>query len=96
MLLLLDQGFYSYELWLRPESTGVKLLARVSSPWSCGRSAPWPTARTWPRSTSNDFDGRMDREGILVRVIRYTRDDPQPVGHGEVHVLLTNLLDEKL
>ena len=30
----------------------------------------------------------------MVRVIRYTLDDPQRVGHGEEHVLITNLLDE--
>ena len=31
-----------------------------------------------------------------MRVIRYTLDDPQRVGHGEVHVLITNLFDEDL
>ncbi|CAN5893509.1 hypothetical protein BH23PLA1_BH23PLA1_40320 [soil metagenome] len=30
-----------------------------------------------------------------MRVIRYTLDDPQQVGHGEEHVLITNLFDEK-
>jgi hypothetical protein len=30
----------------------------------------------------------------VVRVIRYTLDDPQRVGHGEVHTLITNLFDE--
>ena len=29
----------------------------------------------------------------MVRVIRYTLNDPQRVGHGEEHVLLTTLLD---
>ena len=29
-------------------------------------------------------------------MIRYTLDDPQRVGHGEEHVLITNLLDEEL
>ena len=42
----------------------------------------------------NDSDRRKDRDGIVVRVIRYTLDDPQRVGHGEEHVLITNLLDE--
>ena len=37
-----------------------------------------------------------DRPGIIVRVIKYTIDDPQPVGHGEEPTLLTNLLDERL
>ncbi len=31
-----------------------------------------------------------------MRVIRYTLDDPQRVGHGEVHTLITNLFDEDL
>ena len=39
-------------------------------------------------------DRRKDRDGIMVRVIRYRLDDPQRVGHGEVHVLITNLFDE--
>jgi len=39
---------------------------------------------------------QKDRDGILVRVIRYTLDDVQRVGHGEVHVLITNLFDENL
>ena len=42
------------------------------------------------------YDRQKDRDGIVVRVIRYTLDDPQRVGHGEEHVLITNLLDEEL
>src|SRR5207244_6572858 len=42
----------------------------------------------------NDSDRRKDRDGVTVRVIRYTLDDPQRVGHGAEHVLITNLLDE--
>ena len=41
-------------------------------------------------------DREKDQDGIMVRVIRYTLDDPQRVGHGEVHVLITNLFDEEL
>ena len=41
-------------------------------------------------------DREKDRDGIVVRVIRYTLDDPQRVGHGEVHILITNLFDEDL
>ena len=39
-------------------------------------------------------DRRDDRDGVVVRVIRYTLDDPQRVGHGEEHVLITNSFDE--
>ena len=34
-----------------------------------------------------------DSGGIVVRIIQYTLDDPQRTGHGEVHRLMTNLLD---
>ena len=34
-----------------------------------------------------------DQQGILVRVIEYKLDDPQRVGHNEVHRLMTNLLE---
>jgi len=42
------------------------------------------------------YDREKDRNGILVRVIRYKLDDPQRVGHDEEHVLMTSLLDETL
>ena len=42
------------------------------------------------------YDREKDRDGIVVRVIRYTLDDPQRVGHGEEHMLITNLFDEDL
>lgn len=34
-----------------------------------------------------------DRDGMVVRVIRYTLDDPLRTGSGEEHTLLTDLLD---
>jgi hypothetical protein len=43
-----------------------------------------------------DSNRKKDRDGIVVRVIRYTLDDPQRVGHGQEHVLITNLLDDAL
>jgi hypothetical protein len=36
---------------------------------------------------------KNDKGGILARVIEYKLEDPQRTGHGEVHRLLTNLLD---
>jgi len=48
-------------------------------------------AKIYP--TSHDRD--KDRNGITIRVILYKFDDPQRVGYGEEHVLITTLLDEK-
>ena len=70
------------------------MLARVNCQFNLRSSAPSPMARTWLRS--QDASRMKDSDGIVVRVIRYTLDDPQRVDHGEEHVLITNLLDEGL
>src|SRR6202034_1687703 len=44
----------------------------------------------------SSYDREKNRDGIVVRVILYTLDDPQRVGHNEEHVLITNLIDEQL
>jgi hypothetical protein len=96
MLLLWDRNFLSYRLWKAVTARDVKLLARVKGNLilrpirhladGCYLAKIYPTSE----------DRRNDREGIVVRVIRYTLDDPQRVGHGEVHTLMTNLLDADL
>ena len=93
MLVLWDRGYFSYWLWKSLLQRGVQILARVP----CGlvlkriRSLPDGSylAKIYP---CHSFRNR-DRDGIVVRVIRYTLDDPQRVGHAQEHVLLTTLLD---
>jgi Insertion element 4 transposase N-terminal/Transposase DDE domain len=96
MLLLLDQGFYSFDLWQRLELTGVKLLARVVKSMILRPIRILPDGSYLAKVYKDAYDRRKDRDGIVVRVIRYTLDDPQRVGHGEEHVLITNLFDEEL
>ena len=92
-LLLIDRGFFSYSLWKMVLSRNLKLLNRVPrntllEPVErlCDGSF---LAKIYPSVKAR----RHDEQGILVRVIRYTLDEPQRTGHGEVHVLITNLLD---
>jgi hypothetical protein len=94
MLLLLDRGFFSYELWRELESRGVKLLARVVKNLILRPIRDLSDGSYLAKVYRNAYDREKDRNGILVRVIRYTLDDPQRVGHGEVHTLMTNLFDE--
>ena len=96
MLLLLDRGFFSYELWQELTATGVKVLARVVSKLILRPFQTLADGSYLAKVYRNDSDRRKDCDGIVVRVIRYTLDDPQRVGHGEEHVLITNLLDETL
>jgi hypothetical protein len=93
MLLLWDRGFFSYSLWKQLTARPVQVLARVS-----GRLVLRPVqhladgsylAKIYPCESERN----RDRQGLVVRVIRYTLNDPQRVGHGVEHVLLTTLLD---
>jgi len=93
MLLLWDRGFFSYKLWQGLVLRGCQVLARVTSQMTL-----WPQrelsdgsqlAKVYPCYSMRN----KDQGGIVVRVIRYTHDDPGRVGCGQEHVLLTTLLD---
>lgn len=94
MLLLLDRAFFSYERWRRLEATGVKLLVRVVKSLILRPVRELADGSYLAKVYRNDSDRRKDLDGVTVRVIRYTLDDLQRVGHDEEHVLITNLLDE--
>jgi hypothetical protein len=92
-LLLEDRGFFSYEHWIAL-NLRVKLLVRgkknfVLKPIEHLSDGSY-LAQIYPTS----YDRDKDRNGVVVRVIEYTLNDPQRTGQGEVHRLLTNLLDE--
>jgi Insertion element 4 transposase N-terminal/Transposase DDE domain len=92
-LLLQDRGFFSYKSWKRALQENIAVLARVKN-WLILRPIEHLTdgsylAKIYP--TPRDRD--KDQHGIVVRVIRYKLDDPQRVGHEEVHILLTSLID---
>lgn len=96
MLLIWDRNFFSYELWKTLNSRAIQVLARgkanlVLEPIQRLSEGSY-LAKIYP----SWYARQKDRDGIVVRVIKYTLDDPQRVGHQEEHTLLTNLLDEKL
>ena len=93
MLLVWDRNFFSYDLWKTLISREIKLLARVKAdlvlqPIRCFSDGSY-LAKIYRNAKAREDDCG----GIVVRVIDYTLDDPQRTGHGEKHVLLTNLLD---
>jgi hypothetical protein len=96
MLLLWDRGFFSYELWQQMTARRVKVLTRVKSQLILRPIRHLADGSYLAKIYKSASDREKDRDGIVVRVIRYTLDDPQRVGHGEEHVLITNLLDEEL
>jgi transposase IS4-like protein/DDE family transposase len=91
-LLMEDRGFFSYKSWEKLHAKH-KLLIRIQKSMvfkpverlSDGSYLAYVYPSNWYRENN--------KNGILVRVIEYTLDDPQRTGHGEVHRLLTNLFD---
>jgi hypothetical protein len=96
MLLIWDRNFFSYRLWEAVTARDVRLLARVKSNLILRPIRDLADGSYLAKIYRTPADRRKDRDGIVVRVIRYTLDAPQRVGHGEVHTLITNLFDEGL
>lgn len=92
-LLLLDRGFFSYNHWQALHSR-VKLLVRVSKQMVLRPIQRLSDGSYLAKVYRTSWNRQQDRHGIVVRVIEYTLNDPQRTGHGEVHRLITNLLDE--
>jgi len=93
MLLLADREFFSFPLWQAFLTRGCHLLWRgktnlVLEPIEVLSDGSYLT-KIYPRPR----DRTHDRRGVVARVIKYTLDDPQRVGHQETHILLTSLLD---
>jgi hypothetical protein len=96
MLLLWDRGFLGFPLWQSVVTQGCQLLARFKSQLSLPIQQPLSDGSYLSKLYRRDWDRVKDRDGQVVRVIRYTLADPQRVGHGQEHVLLTTLLDAEL
>jgi len=96
MLLIWDRNFFSYELWKRLNSREIKVLARVKANLILRPIEHLSDGSYLAKIYPSPYAREKDRDGIVVRVIKYKLDDPQRVGHDEQHTLLTNLLDEKL
>lgn len=92
-LLLQDRGFFSYDDW-KALNSRVKLLVRVKRHMVLKPILRLSDGSYLANIYPSSHDRRRDSQGIVVRVIEYTLDDPQRTGHGEVHRLITNLLDE--
>ncbi len=95
MLLLWDRGFISYALVQQVLARKAQLLARLKS-----HMVFQPVKRLRDGSYlsylyRSSWDRSQDRNGILVRIIEYTFNDPGRPGTGEKHRLMTTLLDDR-
>ena len=95
-LLLEDRGFFSYTAWKKLSAQGVHLLVRIKSNMVFKPIRRLSDGSYLAKIYPSPWDRQKQRKGIVVRIIEYTLNDPQRVGHGEVHRLMTSLLDETL
>lgn len=91
-LLMLDAGFYSFEIW-KAQNSRCKILARVQKSMVFKPIQFFADGSFTAKVYRSNWYRENDKGGVLVRVIEYTIDDPQRTGHQEKHVLLTSLLD---
>lgn len=91
-LLIEDRGLYSYASW-QALHLRCKLLVRLQKSQSLKRIKQLDDGSFLSKIYKNSWDRKNDREGTWVRVIEYELDDPQRTGHGEVHRLMTNLME---
>jgi len=96
MLLLWDRNFLKYAHVKQVLDAGAHLLARVKSDVTLAVRRRLGDGSYLARLYRNKYDRDRDRNGIDVRVVEYTLDDPNRPGHREEHRLLTTLLDETL
>ena len=80
MLLIWDRGFFSYELIRSVWPAGRHLLARVQSNTILEPLRRLDDGSYLAKIYPVAGDRRHDRRGLMVRVIEYTHDDPQPSG----------------
>jgi hypothetical protein len=91
-LLIEDRGFFSYKHWQMLHEKH-KLLVRVQKSMVFKPIHTFADGSFLAKVYPSNWYRENDKQGIVVRVIEYTLDDPQRTGHDEVHRLMTNLLD---
>jgi len=95
MLVLWDRNFLSYDLVAQVIRRRGQLLARAKTSMIFVPIKRLPDGSFLAKLYPSPRHRAKDQDGILVRIIEYTFNDPQRPGYGERHRLLTTLLDHK-
>jgi hypothetical protein len=96
MLVLWDRGLHEYDLLAAVRQREAHVLGRLPARVTPQRGASLPDGSTLAYLRPSDPKRRARGERLLVRVIAYTLTDPTLPGYGEVHRLVTTLLDPRV
>ena len=76
MLLIWDRNFFSYKLWKTLNSREIKVLARIKANLILEPIERLSDGSYLAKIYPTPYARQKDRNGIVVRVIKYTLDDP--------------------
>jgi hypothetical protein len=93
MLLMWDRGFHSFDMVQHTRAKGAHFLGRVPSHVQLKPLYNLPDGSYLACIQPSDPNRRKAGEQMVVRVITYTIDDPAREGHGQIHRLMTSLLE---
>lgn len=93
MLCLADRNFFGYSLWLQAQQTGADLLWRVKKDMILPVVEDLADGSYLSRIYRTSYDRQHGRNGVTVRVIDYTIDDPGRPQTEPVYRLITTILD---
>src|SRR3712207_4812693 len=80
-------------MFVEVQARQAQVLARLPAHVQPERVHTLPDGTYLAYLYPSDYHRRKRGERILVRIITYTLTDPQRPGYGEVHRLVTTLLD---
>jgi len=93
MLVMWDRGFHRYELLVRVRQREAHVLARLPRSVKPQRVRQLPDGSYLAYLYPAEYKRRKGGERLLVRIVEYTIADPALPGYGQVHRLITTLLD---
>lgn len=96
LLLLWDRHFLTYATVSAVRERGAHLLARITANRVFQPIEILADGSYLAKLYRTSADRRRDRNGLVVRIIEYTLNDPTRPGAGQRHRLLTTLLDAEL
>lgn len=95
MLVLLDRGFHSARLIQVIRALRAHVLGRLASNVVPRYLRQLRDGTYLAYVYPEDDTGKQRGRPLLVRIIEYTLDDPARAGHGELHRLVTTLLNPR-
>lgn len=95
MLVMWDRGFHDYDMIMAVRERGGHILGRLPSHVKPKYLYPLADGSYLAYLYPSDYQRRKRGEHLLVRIVEYTFTDPALPHYGEVHRLVTTLLDAK-